>query len=213
MRRSGNATLPSAYLLNYGIRRTLKTNVSTGLAFAPLTVCKVDVSPKHKISYVTQHILNDRSHVLYLPTQKRFQAIQDGRYEERPDGLKIGFVVNTLQKRRVVRSWARRRIDQAVTEALRVRGFDKKGRRLKDCHVSIAKVSGSNSSLTDLTSKSMLEALIGTVNVQILPSSTETKFTEVQRQAGVVADKVLQTCGRYPRHNSTVKSGFPHHET
>ena len=193
-------------MIHYAFRKTLKKesfdghasihSVSTHL----LTVCRVEISPKHKISYTTKQILNDRSHVLYLPTQKRFQAIQDGRYDERREGLKMGFIINTMQKKRVVRSWARRRIGQAVTEALRLRGFDRYGRKLVDSNTSGIKGLDLNSSSIDLTTRSAPEVLIGTVNVHVLPDSIETRFTEVQRQAGVVADRVLETCGRYPRH-------------
>ena len=204
MRRPSIATLPGTYLLNYGFR-TLKTKTFDGRASIhpvstrPLTMCRCEISPKHKISYIAKCILSDRSHVLYLPTRKRFQSILDGRYDER-QGLNIAFIVNTLQKKRVVRSWAGRRIGQAVTEALRVRGFDGNGRRLIDPESGTLTRSKLNGSPTDLTTKSTPEALIGTATVYVLPDSIKTSFTEVQRQAGVVADKVLETCGRYPRH-------------
>ena len=204
MRRPGIATLPSAYLLDYGVR-TLTTKTFDGRASIhpvssrPLTVCRIEISPKHKIPYNAKYILNDRSHVLYLPTRKRFQAILDGRYDER-QGLNIALIINPIKKKRVVRSWARRRIGQAVTEALRLRGFDGNGRRLTDSEGSTLKGSKSNRSPIELTTKPTPEALIGTANVYVLPDSIKTSFIEVQRQAGVVADKILQTCGRYPRH-------------
>ena len=204
MRRLRIATLPSAYLLNYGVR-TLKTKTFDGrasihpLSTRSLTVCRFEIAPKHKVSYNAKCILSDRSHVLYLPTRKRFQAILDGRYDER-QGLKLAFIINTVQKKRVVRSWARRRICQAVTEALRVRGFDGNGRRLIDLEGSTLKGSKLNGSPIDLTTKSTPEALIGTANVYVLPDSIKTSFAEMQRQAGVVADRILQTCGRDPRH-------------
>ena len=121
----------------------------------------------------------------------------------------MAFIVNPIQKKRVVRSWARRRIIQAVTEALRVRGFDGNGRRLIDSEGSTPKGSKLNGRPIDLTTKSTPEALIGTANVYVLPDSIKTSFTEVQRQAGVVADKVLETCGRYPRHGQYNHSWKP----
>ena len=121
----------------------------------------------------------------------------------------MAFIVNTIHKKRVVRSWAGRRIGQAVTEALRVRGFDGNGRRLMDSEGSTLKGSKVNGSPLDLTTKSTPEALIGTANVYVLPDSIKTRFTEVQRQAGMVADRVLKTCGRYPRHGQYNHSWKP----
>ena len=219
MRRPDIATLPSAYLLNYCVR-TLKTKpfdgrVSTHPVSTPsLTICRLDISQRHKLSYTARHILSDRSHVLYLPTRKRFQAILDGRYDE-GQGLKMAFIINALQKKRVVRSWAGRRIVQAMTEALRVRGFDKTGRRLTYSEGSAVTGSKLHGNPIDMTTRSTPEALIGTANVYVLPDIIKTSFTEVQRQAGVVADKVLATCGRYPHHGQYKQSRKlkQHHET
>ena len=203
MLRAGHATLPSAFLLNCGTRRTLKTKNFDGrgfpqsLSISSLTMCRVFVSPKHRISHNAYKILSDRSHVLYLPTRKRFQAILDG--DERQVGLRMDFTSNPMQKKRVVRSWATRRIDQAVTGALRMRGFDKNGKRLVDSDASPRKGSKPNSSPVTLTWERTPEALIGTVDVHVLQNSIETSFTEVQRQAGVMVDNILEICGRYPR--------------
>ena len=43
------------------------------------------------------------------------------------------------------------------------------------------------------------EALIGTVEVHVLPKSIETSFAEVQRQIGMMVDQIMEKCGRYPR--------------
>lgn len=110
------------------------------------------------------------------------------------------FITNAMQKRRVVRSWARRRIDQAVTRALRMRGFDRNGRRLVDPYACTSRGSDPHNSPNYLTTKSAPEALIGTVDIHVMHQIIETSFTEVQRQAGVVADNILKTCGRYPCH-------------
>lgn len=204
MCRPGHTTLPNVHLLSFCLRRTLKAKSFDGrpscryLSVLPsLTVFRVDISPKHKISQNTQKILNDRSHVLYLPTLYRAQAILDGTYDESQEGLRMVFVTNTMQKKRVVRSWARRRIDQAVTEALRTRGFDRNGRRLVDPYACKSRGSDPQNSPNNITAKSAPKALIGTVNILVLSQSIETSFTEVQRQAGVVADNILKTCGHY----------------
>lgn len=206
MYQPGHTTLRNLHLLSCALRRTLRTKgfdrrpPCRSLSVRSLTVFRVDVSPKHKISQNTHHILNDRSHVLYLPTRNRVQAILDGSYDERREGLRMVFITNAMQKKRVVRSWARRRIDQAVTGALRMRGFGRDGRRLVDPYASTSRGSDPHNSPNNPTTKSAPEALIGTVDINVLHQSIETSFTEVQRQAGVVADNILKTCGRYPRH-------------
>ena len=214
MLRPGHATLPSSYLLNHGIRRTLKTKDFEGrappqayfLSIRSLNVCRLCVSPQHKVSHIAHHILSDRSHVLYLPTRKRFQAILDGRYDQRQEGLWLEFIGNSLQKKRVVRSWATRRIHQAVTEALRMRGFDRNGRKLVDSDASKLKTSESNGSPVNLTTKHAPEALVGTVEVHILPNIVRTSYTEVQRQAGVMVDKILEICGGFPRNKRNISN-------
>ena len=196
MLRPGHAPLPRPKLLNYGIRRTLKTKIHDRL---PLQLCRVSMSPKHKISHNADRILNDRSHVLYVPTRKRYEAILDGYYDERQEGLWLEITANTMQKKKVVRSWAKRRIEQAVTGALRMRGFGTNGRRLVDRSPSAPRGSGSSGSQNKTMRDHALEALIGTVEVHVLPKSIETNFAEVQRQMGVMVDQILKKCGRYPR--------------
>lgn len=208
MLRPGYATLPCTYLLNYGIRRCLKTKILDGrdppvyLSTYPLKVCRASISPTHKISYNAHSILKDRSHVLYLPTRKRFQAILDGRYDAREEGLWLAFTSNPMQKKRVIRSWASRRIEQALTGALRMRGFDRNGKRLVDRDPSTFKQSESNGSQVSSTREDTPEALIGTVEVQILEDSIGASFAEVQRQAEVMVDNILRICGRYPCNGS-----------
>lgn len=106
------------------------------------------------------------------------------------------FIGNSMQKKRVVRSWATRRIEKAVTETLRARGFDRNGRRLIFPDASKKKGSKSKSSPLESTPEYAPEALIGTVDVHMLHNSIETSFTEVQRQARVIVDKILEICGR-----------------
>ena len=194
MLRPGFATLPSAYLLNHGTRRTAKT-----LSIPSLTICRVFISPKHKISHAAYKILDDRSHILYLATRERYKAIVDGRYDECQEGLWLQFISNQMQNKRVVRSWIRRRIDHAVTGALRMRGFDRSGRRLVDPDAKTLKGSELNGSPVSLRLEHAPDVLVGTVEVKIMPNIIETSFTEVQSQAGVIVDGILEICGRYHR--------------
>lgn len=109
----------------------------------------------------------------------------------------MDFTGNPLRKKRVVRSWATRRVKQAVTEALRMRGFGRNGRTLLDPNDSTPTGSRSNGSLVRMPLPHGSGGLIGTVNIQVLPSSIETSFTEVQRQAEVMVGKILELCTRY----------------
>ncbi|KAM0804127.1 hypothetical protein BDR22DRAFT_885910 [Usnea florida] len=175
---------------------TLKTK---SFAVPPLQVCRVSIHSKHRISHSARRILDDRSHVLYEPTRKRYAAILHGHYDERQEGLWLIITANTMQKKRVVRSWARRRIVHAVTWALRMRGFGTNGKRLVDRSPNTPIMSESNGSQNKKMQDHAPEVLIGTVEVHVLPKSIETSFAEVQRQIGMLVDQIFEKCGRYPR--------------
>ena len=100
----------------------------------------------------------------------------------------MGFTSNPMRKKRIVRSWATRRVDQAVTGTLRMRGFDRNGKSLANLDASTLK------------GEYAPKVLIGTVEVHVLQKSIDTSFAEVQRQAQVIVDKVLEICGRFPRN-------------
>ena len=108
----------------------------------------------------------------------------------------MNYIINTMQRKKVVRSWAKRRIEHAVTAALRTRGFDRDGKRLVDSDATSTRESKPNGSGHDLNVKYAPEILIGTVNIHILPDSIGTNFVEVQSQAEVVVAKILKICGR-----------------
>ncbi len=110
------------------------------------------------------------------------------------------FTSNPMRKKRVVRSWATRRFDQAVTGALRMRGFDRNGKRLLDPDAGTLKGAYAP------------EVLIGTVEVKLLEDSIQTSFAEVQRQAGVLVDRVLKICGRYARSTAGTGNNTTRHD-
>ena len=102
------------------------------------------------------------------------------------------FTSNPMHKKKVVRSWARRRVAQAVMEDLRGRGFDDEGRRIDGgAIVGGEQVKGEGR---------CPDALIGTVDVEVMDQCVETKYAEVQRQAGLIVDEVLNICGRRLRN-------------
>lgn len=92
------------------------------------------------------------------------------------------FTSNPMHSMKVVRSWVKRRVTQAVIEELKKQGFDKKGRRL-------VKIEGGR--LAD----GLPDVLMGTVDIEVLKKCVEAKHEEVQRQAGLVVKEILKICG------------------
>lgn len=96
-----------------------------------------------------------------------------------------------MHKTKVVRSWARRRVSQAVVEQLRVKGFDGKGRRIDATETASQ---GHNSS--EGLGNAGPDALVGTVDIEVLNPCVQKEFKEVQQQAGALVESVLSICGR-----------------
>ena len=182
--------LPSlTNLLTHPQRRTYAQRQF--LRIRTLDICRVCISPQHKIPHSSQCILTDPSHVLRPRLHQRYEPILKQRYDEFKEGLWLGFTSNSMQRTKVVRTWARRRVAQAVTEGLRVRGFDGKGRRIEGFG------DGGGEEVTK--GQSGLDVLVGTVEVEIMNQSVETAFAEVRRQAGLVVEEILRICGRQGR--------------
>ena len=153
-----------------------------------LTICRVTISPIHKVPHPARAILADHSHVWYPKVMQRYKAIIERQHDEYKEGLWMLYTSNTMHHTKVVRGWAKRRLARAVTEALRIRGFDGRGRRLEIGDL------GGIGGMGDRAERP--EALVGTVDVEISKWSVGTKFVEVQRQVSLVVDKILELCGR-----------------
>ncbi len=153
-------------------------------AIRTLNVCRVAISPLHKISYTASGILKDTSHVLHAPTRQRYEVLLNGEYDKRKEGLWIVFTSNPMHSKKVVRSWVKRRVALAIVEELKRRGFDKKGRRL-----------------ADVEGKQVPEVLIGTVDIEVMKKCVEAEHAEVQRQAGLVVQAILKICGGHQRND------------
>lgn len=150
-------------------------------AIRTLDICRVAISPVHKISYAASIILKDTSHVLHAPTRQRYEAILNGQYDKRQEGLWIVFNSNAIHSKRVVRTWAKRRVTRAVVEELQKRGFDKKGKK-------IVKVEGGQ------LAAGASDVLVGTVGIEVLKKCVEAQYDEVQRQAGLMVQEILSIC-------------------
>lgn len=169
-----------------------------------LDVCRLHITPHHRICHSAEAILRDPSHVLQPGLRQRYEPIINGRYDESEEGLWLMFTSNPMQRKKVVRSWARRRMTQAVMEQLRLRGFDGKGRRLA------LGATAEEGVLTRPSNKRSMEnipeALIGTVDVEVLNQTVAVKYEEVQKQAVLLVQEILNICGRPQRSNKASMS-------
>jgi len=178
------ARLPNASLSSYVARQNIKTSnpIQHGRphfnAIRTLDICRVAISPTHKISYAASNVLKDTSHVLHAPTRQRYEALLNGTYDERQEGLWIMFTSNPMDSKKVVRSWVKRRVALAILEELKRRGFDQKGRRM-----------------ANLEGGPVPDVLVGTVDIEVLKKCIEAKHEEVRRQAGLVVQEILRICG------------------
>ena len=176
------------------------------MALRSLDICRVSISPVHKVSRAARDILADSTHVLYVPTRYRYQAILEHKYDERLEGLWLMFTSNPMRYTRVVRSWARRRVEGAVMQKLNDLGFNKSGNMTGHEFPQRRRFS-SGITLHDGRAIQAADVLVGTVEVAVLDKCVETSYHEVQRQAGQIAQEIVRICGR---HLNSGKHHFSH---
>ena len=85
-----------------------------------------------------------------------------------------------------MRSWTTRKIRQAIVDALKIRGFDRQGKKLKTFAGPGQGIDGGHV---------LPELLSGTLSIETMPLIRETKYEEVQRQADMVVNEVIKICG------------------
>ena len=152
-----------------------------------VNVCRLNISKDHKLSYTAERVIKDPGHVFHRPVRQRYQNVVNGKYDPREEGLWIACTSNTMPGSRVVRSWTTRKMRQAIVDALKSRGFDRKGRRLKKSAGPSQGIDGG---------RVLPELLAGTLSIETLPLIRETKYEEVQRQADTVVNEVIKICGQ-----------------
>ncbi|KAL2042647.1 hypothetical protein N7G274_004406 [Stereocaulon virgatum] len=153
-----------------------------------VNICRVEISPHHRLSSHSIKILDDASHVLRPKLLSRYKDVLSDHYDPQKEGLWIMCAANNVQVPKVVRGWGRRRILQAIVEELRERGFDRHGKRLETRHEEATELGQQEK--TD-----RLEVLVGTLHIGAQPKILLAEHTEVRRQAGLIADEVLRICG------------------
>lgn len=169
-----------------------------------LDVCRLHITPHHKLCHSAEAILRDPSHVLQPGLRQRYEPIIHGRHDESEEGLWLMFTSNPMQRKKIVRSWARRRMTQAVVEQLRLRGFDGKGRRL--ALGGTAEEGVLRRPVDKRLMENTPEALIGTVDIEVLSQIVAVKYEEVQKQAALLVQEVLNICGQPQRYTKASMS-------
>lgn len=160
-----------------------------------LKCCRVTASRSHLVSHPAWHILSDATSVLRPLMARRYENVLDRRKHWRQQGLYVVVIGNTLSKgtKRVVRSWARRRVEQAIFEQLRFRGFDRLGRKLQ-----INKIEGSGSQAPSRSLESehgvapSAANLKGTITVQLEDRIVDTPWGDLQQQAKLIVNEILR---------------------
>lgn len=140
-----------------------------------LNICRVQWSSMYLPSHMAANILEEPSHVHYLPTVERYRK----RVRE---GIWWTVTSNTLTEMRCIRSHGSRRLRIAMTEALLAKGYDKQGRLLASSYAGNDRVE-----------------LRGSVQIHMLQACIDAKWIEVQQQTGLVLDKIVELCQNYKR--------------
>ena len=164
-----------------------------------LSCCRLKISPENQIPHIASLILADSSSVLRPLMRRRYANVLDRSKHWQQEGLQLVVTANMLVKnrKRVVRSWSRRRVEQAIDGELRGRGFDKGGRWIgMGRAISKDAQQGGKGSIQASKAPKLagLSGLRGYVNVQLLDGILTMKGTELQQQAGIVVDAILRQC-------------------
>ncbi|MDI1485333.1 MAG: hypothetical protein OHK93_000470 [Ramalina farinacea] len=165
-----------------------------------ITWCRCFISPYHTRSSISDYILKDRSHVLYPRVKRRYDDLLDRRQQWKQEGLQIEVAANGMAKKwqRTVRSWAKRRVDQALTKQLKEKGFDRQGRRVRE-QWTPSEMDDTNSvaqrSEHVNRSKDKVEDLCGSIRVQLLENVVVTKYPDIYQQAGLIVDELVKRTG------------------
>ncbi|KAI8934619.1 hypothetical protein NX059_008312 [Plenodomus lindquistii] len=140
---------------------------------------KISYTPEYK-TFILHHIATDPSHPLHI-AQKRRQA------ERRKEGLWWHVTTGLdLTKSSCVRTWARRRLRQAVRHELAARGYDEKGSL-----VNAAAVVNRPDLLAVLRQGRSLD-LKGSLRLHVLAPLIPAKFTTLCEETGQLLDNMLQ---------------------
>jgi hypothetical protein len=139
---------------------------------------KVNYSPEYQ-RFIVNHVATDPSHPLYEMQKRRIA-------ERKKEGLWWHVTTGAdLAKSSCVRSWARRRLRNAIVEELKARGFDENGKPIERNGF----VSG-------------LGAIKGSLRLHVQTPLIPAKFVDVRAEVGnileVLVDDVPKTLPQMP---------------
>ena len=168
------------------------TTTSIPLRHLKLRIFTVQYFSRHFLWYGTANILSDPAHPLYIATLRRSKtADRSGLWWTAAGTFAVG-------KKRVVRSWAARRLRNAFVEALANRGFDRDGKWIVESAKEDGKRDGKanrtaqGSVMQDIKLVDKRRNLTGTLRIQANPVILTVKFDAVKQEAGRLVDELAK---------------------
>jgi hypothetical protein len=149
---------------------------------------------KHKFQFFTCNHASQHKAFINLRVQEDDQhplnEVQKRLYQERKrEGLWWHVTVGVhLSKAKVVRSWVRRRLQNAFVEELRERDVEQDGRLILDKGKAI----GRHGIPTEFMKEHGHVSLVGSVRLHAQPSVITAKYTDIRLETGAVVDALLQ---------------------
>lgn len=161
--------------------------VAALLSRTPLKTIRISYSSDYK-SFIIHHVASDSSHPLHI-LQRRRQA------EWQKQGLRWHATTGVdLSKSSCVRSWARRRLRNAVVDELKLRGYNEKG-----IMVDSTAVHG-QSDLVNILQQGRSLDLTGSLRIHVQKPLISAKYTDVRSEVGQLFDIMLRSFKSEPDH-------------
>ncbi|KAL6703306.1 hypothetical protein ACN47E_010013 [Coniothyrium glycines] len=147
----------------------------------PWQTLRVSYSAEHKTSFILHHIATDPTHPLH-EAQRRRQL-------QRPkQGLRWHVTTGSdLSKSSCVRSWARRRLRNAVKDELAQRGYDETGML-----VNLKAIQG-RPDLHNVLHKGESLDIAGSLRLHVQPALILASYNDVRAETGRIFDAILES--------------------
>lgn len=112
-----------------------------------------------------------------------------------------------MTKQATIRNWSKRRLRNAIVDQLKLEGFDKTGKKIEhETTTPPAPVETTSEKEIELQTTppapaettSGYKSIVGMAEIFVHDACAEVSFEEVQRQASLIVQSVLQVCGWPP---------------
>ena len=160
-----------------------------------IDVCRLSITPKHEPPGQARFVLEDQNDPRHYLMCNKYRYLEQPNLNHEQLGYWMIFIDSMLSRKKTVRSWARRRLQQAVCEQLRERGFDEKGLPLK----------GPQQLSTERSKQKHAHGfrkLVGMTEIFVSDPCVTAKYEDIKEQAGSLVDKILAVCG-WPHAHDT----------